>query len=506
MPVPDLRSLPIEWIVLVSALLLLISVLMSKASGRLGIPALVIFLAVGMLAGSDGLGGIHFDYPWLAQFLGSLALAFILFDGGLQTRWSAVRPVLRPALTLATVGVILTAGAVAAFAHFFFGMSWLNGLLLGSIISSTDAAAVFSILRSRGTRLREPIEPLLEMESGSNDPMAIFLTIGFTSLLANPGTSALSLLPSFILQFGVGTAAGLLLGRLTVALLNRVNLREDGLYPALSTAAVLLIFGLTASLGGSGFLAVYIAGLILSQSSFVHKRSLSSFHNGGAWMMQIVMFLVLGLQIFPSRLPAVALQGILVAAFLALVARPLSVFIGLLPFRFNLREKLLVSWVGLRGAAPVVLATFPLLAGLPQSEDLFHIVFFVVLVSVLIQGSTITQAGRLLGLTQEPQEVVKEPLLTSFPAEYEGHLIEFNVRAQGQAPDRRVMELGLPDSALLVVVERGGRYLMPRGDLTLHAGDRVLVAVDAEGEGRVREIFDKENPRQSLSPNEDFPT
>ena len=485
----NLQALPIEWIIFVVSVLLLFSVLASKASGRVGVPALLVFLAVGMLAGSDGPGGIYFDNPWMTQFLGSLALAFILFDGGLQTRWSSVRPILRPALSMATLGVALTAGAVAAFLHFVLGFPWLNGLLIGSIISSTDAAAVFSILRSRGTRLREPLEPLLELESGSNDPMAIFQTIGFTGILANPGLSALSLLPVFFLQFGVGGAAGWALGKLTVRLLNRINLREEGLYPALTTAAMLLIFGLTTLLRGSGFLAVYIAGLVLAQSSFVHKRSLGSFHNGSAWLMQIIMFLVLGLQVFPSHLPSVAGTGLLVAGFLALVSRPLSVFISLIPFRFSVREKLLVSWVGLRGAVPIVLTTFPLLSGVAEADTIFHIIFFVVLVSVLIQGTTITLAAKLLGLTHIPAPGTREPLITSFQSEYEGHLIEFDLLQNWPGSGRRVMDLGLPDSALLVVVERSGRFLVPRGDLTLQGGDRVLVAVDAEGEDRVQQIF-----------------
>ena len=500
----ELQNFPIEWTLLVVAVMLLMSVLASRLSGRLGIPALIVFLIIGMLAGSDGPGGIYFDSPWLSQFLGSFALIFILFDGGLQTRWASVKPIVRPALVLATVGVVVTAAAVAAFVHYVLGLSWLTSLLLGSIISSTDAAAVFSILRSRGTRLRDPLEPLLELESGSNDPMAIFLTIAFTRLLTNPDLSIASLLPFFLMQFGIGAIAGYVFGKLAVKLLNRVNLREDGLYPALTTALILLIFALTASLGGSGFLAVYIAGLVMGQSSFVHKRSLSSYHDGTAWLMQIVMFTVLGLQVFPSRLPSVAVDGLAVAAFLSLVARPIIIFLGTIPFRFNVREKLLISWVGLRGAVPIVLATFPLLAGVPDSDIIFHIVFFVVLVSVLIQGSTITPVGRLLGLTRPPEDKAREPLITSFPDQYEGHLIEFNLRKNWQGDGRRVMDLGLPDTALLVVVERNGTFLVPRGDRILRSGDRVLVAVDTEGESQVRDIFTQEKTKPELNASEDI--
>jgi len=379
-----LRALPIEMVLLVGAALLLLSVLASKASHRLGIPALLLFLVLGMVAGSDGPGGIYFDDHWLAQSLASVALAYILFAGGLDTKWEIVRPVLLPSALLSTVGVAMTAGLMGLFAHLALGFSPLQGLLLGAIVSSTDAAAVFSILRARDVRLSGRLEPLLELESGSNDPMAVFLTVGFTRLLTAPSTSIIGLVPEFLIQFAIGGLLGYGLGRSVVWLINQLRLHAEGLYTVLTFATVLLVFGVTATLRGNGFLAVYIAGVTLGNHSFLHRRSLIRFHDGLAWLMQIVMFLVLGLLVFPSQLLPVAGSGLLVAAFLILVARPVSVMVILAPFRMSLAERTMVAWVGLRGAVPIVLATFPLLANLPQAQTLFNIVFFVVLTSVLL--------------------------------------------------------------------------------------------------------------------------
>ncbi len=483
----------IELLLFGISILLLLAIFASKASGRVGVPALAAFLMLGMLAGSDGLGGIYFDNPWLTQLVGTVALSYILFAGGLETRWRVVRPMAVPALALSTVGVALTTLLVGGFAILALGFSPLEGFLLGAIVSSTDAAAVFSILRSRDTRLRGSLEPLLETESGSNDPMAIFLTIGLVRLLSDPNLGALSLIPFFLVQFGVGGLAGFLLGKLGIWLVNTLKLREDGLYSVLTTTLVIFIYGITASLGGNGFLAVYLAGIVMGNGVFVHRRSLTRYHDGLAWLMQIAMFLVLGLQVFPSELPEIALGGLLIAVFLMFVARPLSVFLTLQPFAFNLREKLMVSWVGLRGAAPIVLATFPLLAGLEQSSTLFHIVFFVVLLSVLVQGSSIPFAARLLRVCdpEPPGEAGNLPEM--FLDKYKGELAEMRVRAGSPACGRRILEIGLPDSALLVLIQRGEDLFLPRGDIILLEGDRVLVASDSAGIAVVRSLFNEQN-------------
>ena len=391
-----------EWL-LVSSVLLLLSILAWKVSSRLGIPALLLFLGIGMLAGSDGLGGIYFDNAAVAQSVGVIALAFILFAGGLDTEWKAVRPALGAALALSTIGVLLTAVVVAIFAIFLLHVSFLEGLLLGAIISATDAAAVFSVLGARKLNLSGKLIPLLELESGSNDPMAVFLTIGLTNLLTNPHESVFAVLLLFVQQMGIGAIFGLLLGLGAIYLIGRLKLEEAALYPVLTIALVLLAYGLTATLGGSGFLAVYLVGVLLGNSSVQRMNRLTGFHDSLAWLMQIAMFLILGLLVFPSHLPAVVVSGLLITAVAIFIARPVSVLITLFPVKMPLQEKLFVSWVGLRGAVPIVLATFPLLAGLSRASLLFDLVFFVVFASVLLQGASVPFVARWLGvISSEP--------------------------------------------------------------------------------------------------------
>lgn len=461
----------VEWLLLLVGAGLFVSVLASKLSGLLGVPALMLFLAIGMLAGSDGLGGIYFDNARLAQTIGVAALAFILFSGGLDTPLPRVRPVVRSAAALATLGVALTALAAGLFAAWILRIPLLVGLLLGAVVSSTDAAAVFSILRSRSIRLREPLEPLLELESGSNDPMAVILTIGLISLITDPTSSLLALLQTLVWQGVVGALVGYVAGRLGVALINGLRLQQDGLYPVVTIALAAATFGAAAVLGGSGFLAVYLAGIVLGNRDFIHKNSLMRFHDGLAWLMQIAMFLTLGLLVFPSRLLAVAGASLAIATFLILVARPVAVFISLSLSRLTGRDKLLVSWVGLRGAAPIILATFPLLAGLPEAPLIFDVVFFVVLTSVLVQGTTIPLVARWLRLEVTPQPA--EPSLREHAAE---HLIEHKLAADAVAVGKRLIDLHLPPHVLFVLIDRGGEHIVPTGSTELRAGDRILIA------------------------------
>ena len=392
-----------EWL-LVSSLLLLLSILAWKVSSRLGIPALLLFLGIGMLAGSDGPGGIYFDNALLAQEVGIVALAFILFAGGLETQWKVVRPALGAALSLSTIGVLLTAVIVAVFALVVLHFSFVEGLLLGAIISATDAAAVFSVLGARNLQLKGKLLPLLELESGTNDPMAVFLTVGLTALLANPKESVVSLLLLFVQQMGVGAVLGLSIGWAAIWLISRLHLDVEGLYRVFTIALVLFAYGLTALLGGSGFLAVYVVGVLLGNSAVQQVDRLSRFHDSLAWLMQIAMFLILGLLVFPSRLPAVVGSGLLITGVAVFLARPLSVLIALQPVKMSLREKLFVGWVGLRGAVPIVLATFPLLAGLSRASFLFDLVFFVVLASVLLQGTTVPLVAQWLGVIAPASE------------------------------------------------------------------------------------------------------
>lgn len=467
-----------EYILVVASILLLISVLVSKISDRFGVPALLLFLLLGMLVGSDGFGGIYFDDPALAQFIGVIALVLILFSGGLDTEWSQVRPVLKEGLSLSTLGVLITALVVGLLATVLLDLSIVEGLLVGSIMSSTDAAAVFSILRSKGIGLKGKLKPLLELESGSNDPMAIFLTVGLIELILQPDLPPISLFGLFIQQMLIGTVLGYGMGKVMLLLVNRLRLGYEGLYPVLTLALVGLTFGLTAMLGGSGFLAVYLAGIVMGDQDFIHKRSLLRFHDGLGWIMQIAMFLTLGLLVFPSRLPPIIGTGLLIAGCLMFVARPVSVFIGLLPSKLHWREKLFVSWVGLRGAAPIILATFPLLAGLAQAELIFNLIFFVVLTSVLLQGTSIPLVARWLAV-DAPAEIRR-----IYPIEYtpmgglKSELKEIPIPSSSRITGRAIVELGLPDDFLVILIVRDNDFMLPSGGTVLRGGDTLLVLSD----------------------------
>jgi len=481
--------IPIEHLLVAAAFLLLLSILASKLSSRLGIPALLLFLALGMLTGSDGPGGIWFDNPWLAQSLGVVALALILFAGGMDTDWQVVRPAFNQGLALSTVGVLITALSVGGFAAAALGFSPPEGILLGAIVSSTDAAAVFAILRSRSTHLKEPLEPLLEMESGSNDPMAVFLTIGMIRLLVDPAASPLDLPGLFAQQMIIGAALGYGIGQGSVFTINRLRLEYEGLYPVLTLTLALLTYGVAASLGGNGFLAVYLAGLILGNSSFVHKKSLARFHDGLAWLMQIVMFLALGLLVFPSRLIAVIPAGLLAAAFLIFVARPLSVLIALFPARLNLREKSMVAWVGLRGAAPIILATFPLVEGLPKADTIFHLVFFIVLTSVLLQGTSLPLVARWLRVDVPAPPSRRTVLELDSAANIKNELTELAIPADSSIVGKQIIDLGLPPGVLIVLLERRGEFIIPGGSTVIEAGDRLLVLAPKDTFNALRNII-----------------
>lgn len=470
----------IELLLLIFASLLLVSVVASKASSRTGIPALLLFLLIGMLAGPQGPGGLGFAGPALAQAIGVVALALILFSGGMDTAWSQVRPVLWSGMALANIGVVVSATVMATIAVLLLGFTLLEGLLLGAIVSSTDAAAVFSVMRARSVNLRGNLEPLIELESGSNDPIAVFLTAGITGLLVGAGGGLIALAPEFALQMVIGTLVGLLMGRVMITAVNQVRLGQEGLYPVLTLALSLLTYGLAAVLGGNGFLAIYIAGMTMGNHNFIHKRSLMRFHDGMAWLMQIAMFITLGLVVQPAALLPVIGDGLLMSLCLIFVARPISVFVALSFSKLTAGEKLMVSWVGLRGAVPIVLATFPLLAGVPRAETIFNLVFFIVLTSVLLQGTTIPLVARLLGLQTDkyveyhyPQEFIPQLSATS-------QLIELIISAHSAANGRSILSLGLPRGSLVVSITRDGAAVVPDGGTVLQTGDRVLVLAERE--------------------------
>ncbi|RYY67603.1 MAG: potassium/proton antiporter [Chitinophagaceae bacterium] len=461
-------------ILLIGSLLLLISVIAGKTIRRLGVPTLIFFLIVGILAGSEGVGGIHFDNAKFAQFIGIVALNFILFSGGLDTRWQHIRPVLSKGIALSTVGVFITALSVGVFVHYVFGFTLAEGLLLGSVISATDAAAVFSILRGKGIGLKGPLQPMLELESGSNDPMAYFLTITFTGIVAQGDADAWTLILSFFKEFIIGGALGLLMGRASVWLINNIRLGTEGLYPVLTLGLALFTYSCTHALGGNGFLAIYLCAIIMGNSPMVRRRSLTRFYDGQAWLMQIILFLTLGLQVFPSRILPLVGTGMAISAFLMFVARPLGVFLALLPFRINRRNKLFLSWVGLRGGVPIVFATYPLLAGLDKAEMIFNLVFFISVTSVLLQGTTLSPVARLLGVSVPAN---RRRLDAAFETEDQVHGEQrvLHIPPGARSAGRRIVELSLPPRVTILSIEREGRFVLPNGSTRLAVGDRVQV-------------------------------
>lgn len=479
----------IDTLLLGFGLLLLFSILASRISDRFGIPTLLVFLAIGMLAGSEGLGGIYFDDPALAQSIGVAALVLILFSGGLDTDFESIRPVFRQGLALSTLGVLLTAGVVGLAAWWLLDFSLLEGLLLGAIVSSTDAAAVFSVLRSRGLALKGSLKPLLELESGSNDPMAIFLTTGLIALLSGKTASPLDLLASFVVQMLLGGLTGGVMGWLMQRIINRARLGYEGLYPVLTLALAFFTFGLTQLIGGNGFLAVYLAGIFLNRGAFLHRRSLVRFHDGLAWLMQIAMFLTLGLLVFPSRLPPVAGVSLLIAAALIFLARPVSVFLSLAPTRLTWREKTFIAWVGLRGAVPIILATYPLLAGIDQNGWYFNVVFFVVLTSVLLQGTTLPLAARLLGVDLPAAPRRPFPIEADASSGFKSELKELPVPPGSPAVGRAILELNLPANFLIVLIARGQDFIITNGGTIIEEGDVLLALSDAADFQAAREIF-----------------
>lgn len=472
-------ALSIENILLLGSVLMFISIVASKTSFRLGVPSLILFLVIGMLAGSDGPGGIYFNDPKAAQFLGVIALTFILFSGGLETKWESIRPVLKNGLALSTIGVLLTACLVGIFSSYLLDISWQEGMLLGAIVSSTDAAAVFSILRTRNIGLKGNVRPLLEFESGSNDPMAYFLTISFIYLLQNTEANWWNLVPNFLKGMTLGALAGYGFGRLMLWIVNRIRLDAEGLYPVLIMSLVLFTFSFTDFLGGNGFLAVYVSAIILGNNSFIHKKSLIKYYDGQAWLLQIVMFLTLGLLVFPREIVPVMGEGIILSAFLIFVARPAAVFTALAFARdLNFRKKLFISWVGLRGAVPIVFATYALLAQVPHATDMFNIVFFISVSSVLVQGTTLTRMAHWLHVS------VAEKLRRRFPLDVEwkegekSELVEFDLNPYAPAVGKRIVELKLPADAIIVLIHRKDKYINASGSTVLESGDHLLVMID----------------------------
>jgi potassium/hydrogen antiporter len=472
-------TLTIDNIILIGSVLLIVSLVVSRQS-RFGIPILLLFLLVGMLAGSEGPGGISFDDPKIAKFIGSVALSFILFSGGLETKWHDVKPVLWQGVSLSTIGVILTASIIGFLIYLFTDFTILEGLLLGSIVSSTDAAAVFSILRSKSVGLKGNLRPLLELESGSNDPMAFFLTIVFTYLLSDPEATYLSLIPLFFKQMILGAGIGYLMGIAMSKMLNWIKLEFEGLYPVLLITLVLFTFSFSEFIGGNAFLSVYISACILGNRDFIHKKSLIKHFDGQSWLMQIIMFITLGLLVFPTQILPYLGIGIVISLLLILVARPVSVFISLAFFDLDIRKKLFVSWVGLRGAVPIVLAIYPLSAGVGKSNIIFNLVFFISITSILIQGTTLTLVAKWLRLAV-PVNIKKKSVLDlemgwKTKSLYTVVPIESGFSCVGKT----IVDLGLPNSIIIALVQRNNKFFVSEGSTILHSGDKLYVMADDE--------------------------
>lgn len=470
-----------DQLIFVAGTLFLLSILATAFTPRLGVPLLLVFLIVGLAAGEDGPGGIRFDdYP-LANLAGTAALAVILFDGGMRTPLANFRVGLWPALSLATVGVLVTTACVGAFAAWVLHLSWAQGALIGAIVGSTDAAAVFSLLHTSAVRLNQRVTAVLEIESGSNDPMAVMLTLALIAYLQAPEqyTAGVAVL-FFLRQMGVGLAVGLGGGGLLAWMLRKLELSES-LYPLLALSGGFLIFGGAALLGGSGFLAAYLAGLVLGNRPLRAQAAIRRFHDGIAWLAQIGMFLILGLLATPSRVLPWALPGLLIAAGLILVARPLGVALSLAPFRLPWREQAFIAWVGLRGSVPMVLATFPLLAGLPQALLFFDIAFFIVLVSLVVQGWSVAPMARLLGLDMPATGSRVRRIEVDLPGSSGYEIVSYRIGASSALVGRKPKDLPIGDASRIVSLSRGGRLLPYREWNVLQVGDYVsLLAAAAE--------------------------
>lgn len=478
-----------ENILLVCSILLFVSIWAGKTGYRFGVPTLLLFLLVGMLFGSDGLG-IQFYNMKAAQFIGMVALSIILFTGGMDTRFQDIRPVLKPGIALSTVGVLFTTLFTGVFIWWLSGMSWTNihfslipSLLLAATMSSTDSASVFAILRSQKINLKHNLRPMLELESGSNDPMAYMLTIILTQLTQASGMGWGQIAGSFVVQFIVGAAAGYLLGKLAVIMLNKLNIDNQSLYPILLLAFVLFTFSITSLLNGNGYLAVYIAGMMVGNHKIAYRKETNTFMDGLTWLFQIIMFLCLGLLVNPHEMLQVAAVALLIGVFMILVGRPLSIFLSLLPFGKTITSKsrLFISWVGLRGAVPIIFATYPVVAEVPGANSIFNIVFFITILSLVIQGTTITRVARMLGLSI-PQEKTGNDFGVELPEELGSELREITVTPELLAQGDTLQRMQLPKGTLVMIVKRENEFLIPNGTLKLHANDKLLLISEREKE------------------------
>lgn len=470
-----------ENILLIGSVLIFSSIIISKTGYRFGIPTLLLFLLVGMLFGSDGLG-LQFNSARDAQFIGMIALSIILFSGGMDTKFQDIKPVLKPGIVLSTVGVLLTTVLTGVFIYFLSGLTHTNieltmmaSLLLAATMSSTDSASVFSLLRSQRMNLKENLRPMLELESGSNDPMAYMLTIVLIQIISSGSELSLAVVGrDLLVQFLIGGSVGYAFGRFAVWLVNRINLSNSSLYPILLLSIVFATFTITDLLKGNGYLAVYIAGVIVGNARLVYRKEINTFMNGLTWLFQIIMFLSLGLLVNPHEMLDIAAVALLIGLFMIVIARPVSVFACLLPFRnISNKARLFVSWVGLRGAVPIIFATYPVIAGIEGSQQLFNIVFFITLLSLVVQGMSISSFARWLHLDL-PEEKEGNEFGVELPDEIDTKLEDMTLTPEMLAGGNRLKDMNIPKGSLVMLVKRGNEFIIPNGQVELHAGDKLL--------------------------------
>ncbi|UTR12571.1 potassium/proton antiporter [Evansella sp. LMS18] len=485
-----LEAFGTDALVLLGALLLISGVLVAKFSNRLGLPSLVLFILVGMLIGSDGLGLVYFDNAYIAQIIGIFALVIILFEGGLQTKYSTVKAVIVPSVSLATLGVLLTSAIVGWSAYLIFDVTLLEGMLFGAIVGSTDAAAVFATLKERNIKAK--MGATLEAESGTNDPMAVFLTISFIELISIPETSIWLLVPSFFWQMGIGLAVGLAVGKLASVSINRINLDSSGLYPIFSVAFALLTFGMASIIGASGFLAVYIAALVIGNSELTYRYSIFQFNEGFAWMAQILMFILLGILVFPGQLftLGIILEGLLLSFILMFIARPVAVFLSTLGLKYTLKEKTFLSWAGLRGAVPIVLATFPIVAGLDNAQFFFNVVFFVVLSSALVQGSTISWLAKKLHLTGPKKDNPHHSLELISMGKANAEMVQYKTNADSAIVGKKLHEIAFPNKANISAIVRDEKLITPYGETEIQEGDFLYILVSTRYKEDLKKVLE----------------
>lgn len=470
-----------ENILLIGAVLIFCSILISKTGYRFGIPTLLLFLLVGMVFGSDGLG-LQFNSASDAQFIGMMALSIILFTGGMDTKLQDIRPVLTQGILLSTVGVLMTTLLTGSFIYFLssltsmdFSLSLLTCMLLAATMSSTDSASVFNLLRSQKMNLKENLRPMLELESGSNDPMAYMLTIALIQVVASGSDLQIgAVVKDLLVQFFFGSVIGFAFGKFSAWLINKINLSNASLYPILLLSLVFITFTTTDLLKGNGYLAVYIAGVVVGNTRLAFRKEVDTFMNGLTWLFQIIMFLSLGLLVNPHEMLDVVVVALLIAVFMILVARPLSVFTCLLPFRsMSNRARFFVSWVGLRGAVPIIFATYPVVAEIPGSHQIFNIVFFITLLSLIFQGMTISMGARMLQLDL-PQEKEGNEFGVELPEEIDSQLMDLTLTAEMLEKGNRLVDMDIPKGTLVMLVKRGNEFIIPNGQVELYVGDKLL--------------------------------